>query len=123
MIADVRPAVTNEHGTAREGGALDDLFGIQQDKTAAFKVSEVAITGAQGKLPEYSVDTSLKLAGGTARGRADKTPTMIIRVNCPRRYAAQTTLISSCKRRASPRYVSENKPRIQSRKRGQSNRR
>jgi len=85
VIADVRPAVTNEHGTPRPAGALDDLFGIQQDtKAAAFQVAEIAITGGEGiaftrKLPEYSVDDSLKVTDGKALGKAAETPTLIVK--------------------------------------------
>ncbi|MEW6357776.1 MAG: beta-galactosidase [Planctomycetota bacterium] len=85
VIADVRPAVANEHGTPRPAGALDDLFGVKQDtKAAAFKISEVAIGQGEGiafagKLPEYSVDTSLKAADGKALGKAGETPTMIVK--------------------------------------------
>jgi len=84
VIADVRPAVTNEHGTPRQVGALDDIFGVRQNAAkAALSKSKVRIDGGKGiafsgELPEYSVDDSLELASGKAHGKADDTPTLIL---------------------------------------------
>ena len=84
VIADVRPAVTNEHGTPRGGGALDDLFGVRQNAVAAFKESRVQVKAGDtlsfaGALPEYAADTSIQLAAGNALGEADGTPALIVR--------------------------------------------
>ena len=82
VIADVRPAVTNEHGTPRPRGALDDVFGVQQRAAAAFRDSKVHVeTGAlafTGELPEYCVDDSLQLTSGKPCGKADATPALIL---------------------------------------------
>lgn len=78
VVADLRPGVRNEHGTARAAGALDDLFGVKQNAAAPdLKRAEPELLEPARKLPPAVVDASLRVAGGRASGRAGETPVVI----------------------------------------------
>jgi len=83
VIADLRPAVADDHGRPYPAGALDDLFGIKQTTTvakpatasAAFKEPFGKLTGA---LPEARLDASLQLAGASALADAGGAPAVVV---------------------------------------------
>jgi hypothetical protein len=82
IIADLRPGLFDEHGKAREVGALDDLFGVRQNSAAPKLQSAAKITaGANNfpalELPPLVADASLQIAGGQAHSVAGSTPILI----------------------------------------------
>jgi hypothetical protein len=83
VVADLRPAVTDEHGKPREAGALDDLFGVRQDtmNPAPLEgpvVLNAPIGEARDDLPITHADASIALAGGTALAAVKDTPAVIV---------------------------------------------
>lgn len=83
VVADLRPAVTDEHGKPHAVGALDDLFGIRQDTTSPTPLKgrvelRDAIGELDGTLPMTHADASLKLYGGTALATVKDTPAVIM---------------------------------------------
>jgi hypothetical protein len=84
IIADLRPGLFDEHGKAREDGALDDLFGVRQNIAApklqsAAKITSDANNSPALELPPFVTDASLQIAGGQARSMASSTPILIAR--------------------------------------------
>jgi len=71
VIADVRPAVFDEHLKVRAKGALDDLFGISRDGLPAGKVVK------DTRLGSPMTDPGVKLAGGTAGQELSGVPVLI----------------------------------------------
>ncbi len=83
IVADLRPAVADEHGKAHALGALDDLFGVRQDtrnpapRKGAVELFD-AIGEIDGKLPMTHADASIKLSGGTALAKVNEIPAVIV---------------------------------------------
>ncbi|MFH0963753.1 MAG: beta-galactosidase trimerization domain-containing protein [Planctomycetota bacterium] len=82
VAADLRPAVTDEHGKPYPSGALDDVFGVRQDTKKAAPVQGSVVLPervgeAEGFLPMTYADSSIALAGGKALGRVKETPAVI----------------------------------------------
>lgn len=83
VVADLRPAVTNEHGKPRGAGALDDLFGVSL--RAPFKRLETAVqvpgspaTGNVGLDVTGTVaDGALTTTTGQAQGKAGEVPVVV----------------------------------------------
>jgi hypothetical protein len=71
VIADVRPAVFNEHLKPRAKGALDDLFGVSRNGLPAAKVAKDDMLGTA------TTDPAVSLNGGTAGQVLDGVPVMI----------------------------------------------
>ena len=83
VIADLRPAVADDHGKPYPEGALDELFGVKQNTARPKpKVTKVALKGKvgqlEGDLPETHVDTSLAVTTGKALAAAGDTPAVIV---------------------------------------------
>ena len=84
VIADLRPAVADDHGKPYSKGALDELFGIAQDtrkpdpKTDAHPVLKAAFGDLDGALPPTHADLSVKLAGGKARAAIGDAPALVV---------------------------------------------
>jgi len=82
VVADLRPAVTDEHGKPYASGALDDVFGVIQNTTMPAPVEGSVVLPepvgeAEDYLPMTHADASLKLAAGTALGKVKDTPAVI----------------------------------------------
>ncbi|MEA3401519.1 MAG: beta-galactosidase [Armatimonadota bacterium] len=86
VIADLRPGVTDEHGKAREAGALDELLGVRlsPEQFAPAHGDLVLAEGAQGVgLPETLTpasvvgDTEVEVAGGRPLGSVGEAPALI----------------------------------------------
>jgi len=71
VIADVRPAVFDEHLKPRKQGALDDLFGIARKGLPAAKVTKDDVLGSA------ATDPGVALAGGTTGKELAGVPVMI----------------------------------------------
>ncbi len=83
VIADLRPAVADDHGKAYPQGALDELFGVKQNTAAPQpKVTKVTLKekvgSLEGELPETHVDTTLAVTTGKALAAAGDTPAVIV---------------------------------------------
>ena len=83
VIADLRPAVADDHGKPYPSGALDELFGIKQTTGAAKPANaSAAFKEPFGKLadalPDARLDASLQLARGRALAIADGAPAVIV---------------------------------------------
>jgi len=85
VIADLRPAVTNQHGTPHEPPLLDGMFGVSQPRgyvelaTGLVKIdSLVEGISFSGELMESVYDPNLKLAGGRSAGCVDSAPAFVI---------------------------------------------
>ncbi|MBM83796.1 MAG: hypothetical protein CMJ78_24840, partial [Planctomycetaceae bacterium] len=83
IVADLRPAVADEHGKPHAVGALDDLFGITQDtKSPAPLKGTVELRDAigefDGELPTTHADASIKLSGGKALAKVNDVPAVIV---------------------------------------------
>jgi len=83
VVADLRPAVADEHGKPHSAGALDDVFGITQDTskaspiTGALLMSE-AVGSFKDDLPPTHADASVRLAGGKALAKVAAAPAVIV---------------------------------------------
>ena len=83
VIADFRPAVSDQHGVFGKTGLLDDVFGIKQDLDWKFNVKKSAIAvknSAYGNLEIKSalVGNGFKVVTAKAAGMTgDKTPVML----------------------------------------------
>lgn len=80
VLADLRPGVTNEHGKPRNGGALDDLFGVRQG--GEFQKVSGELEAAAGKtIPlsgiEAVADGSLTVADGTSSARVGEATALV----------------------------------------------
>ncbi len=72
VLADLRPAVADEHGKPYASGALDDLFGVTQQTSRA-----QAVTAEFAGVPKVRGDGSIKLNGGKARASLGSAPAAI----------------------------------------------
>lgn len=84
LIADVRPGIYGARGKARQGGALDDLFGVRhRDGTPAVPASG-GIEGIVGHTPvqlnrhELYVNPNVDVTTGQALGQAGGVPICIV---------------------------------------------
>ncbi len=83
VLADFRPAVTDQHGVFGKAGLLDDVFGIKQDLDWKFNVKRsAAVINYPGcgelKLKSALVGDGFKVVSAKAKGYAkDKTPVML----------------------------------------------
>ena len=86
VIADVRPAVCDEHGKPLQPGQLDDLFGIDRTEGTGL-LSDVtgAVDGAfeglalQATLEGIDVDGDVRVTDGVALGSAGEAPIIILK--------------------------------------------
>lgn len=83
VVADLRPAVADDHGKTYAQGALDELFGISQNTLNALPIKDTirlddTLDGLRGVLPEASADGSLRLAGGEALTAVGGAPALIV---------------------------------------------
>ena len=83
VVADLRPAVTDEHGKPHASGALDGVFGIEQNTTTPAPIEgsvvlSAPIGEAEDHLPMTHADASIALAGGRALGKVKDTPAVIV---------------------------------------------
>ncbi|MCK5803842.1 MAG: beta-galactosidase trimerization domain-containing protein, partial [Lentisphaeria bacterium] len=78
LVADVRPALCDEHGKYREAGALDEVFGVSHT-CAPVKLEKRTVKGGPfaGEVPATPVDATLKLAGGQALAQAGDAPALV----------------------------------------------
>ena len=80
LIADLRPAVMDEHGEALERGLLDDVFGIRRDGPAASQAVRArprgagVIEGLAESGMELTADASVSLDGGKSLGTVADAP-------------------------------------------------
>ncbi|NPV47043.1 MAG: hypothetical protein HPY69_08785 [Armatimonadetes bacterium] len=83
VLADLRPGVTNEHGKPRDGGALDDLFGVRQGAVFTKVVDKFTATSGATRLllgdGEVTADGSLTVTTGAAAGQVGDAPAWISR--------------------------------------------
>jgi hypothetical protein len=73
VIADLRPAVADEHGKTRDAGGLDDVFGIRQQTGSAEPIEGMVsavsdVGGFSGRLMMTLADASLEVTTGQALG-------------------------------------------------------
>ena len=85
VLADLRPAVGDEHGKLYTEGALDDVFGVKQDTNtmeAEATVDSVflqePVGEVRGKMPQTTTDTTLELAGGKAFASVAEAPAIVV---------------------------------------------
>ena len=87
VLADIRPAMSDEHGRTGKTGLLDDVFGVRHDpEWAAYKPREGAavIEGShQGLQPATRIDAALlgpavEPDGATALGNSGNVPLVMI---------------------------------------------
>jgi len=84
VIADLRPGVANQHGTAYERSPLDALFGVKQNPRefqpvlGAPTIKPSGSVSFAGALPEATADGSLATDGGRAAGTVDEAPAVIV---------------------------------------------
>jgi len=88
VIADVRPGIAAGNCALRGKGALDGLFGVTREAGLGKAVtSEAKLSGSVGRyhvpgdwaLPAVGVDAAVKLADGTALGKAGDTPLFVVK--------------------------------------------
>ena len=85
LIADVRPGIYGARGKPREGGVLDDLFGVRHAGSAPVANAPGSITGTVGRTElklnrrELYVNPNVEVTTGKALGRAGDTPICIVR--------------------------------------------
>lgn len=83
VIADVRPAVYDDHCKPVMPGLLDELFGITRTGRGSARETALALDGTlDGRqlrldLPRVRVDTEVTTAGGQAAGSVDGTPVLV----------------------------------------------
>jgi len=81
VIADLRPAVCDEHGKPQPRGALDEVFGIEQD-TALRTLEQWPVTvdvpGFPTDFPKTYADDKLKVTTGQAQGKAGEAPALVV---------------------------------------------
>ncbi|MFH0919122.1 MAG: beta-galactosidase [Fibrobacterota bacterium] len=83
VIADMRPAVADQHGKPREKGALDELFGVKQNTANASMVTSRIDIGESTNIglkdmPPLRVDSSLEITAGKALGKAGAVPVLVV---------------------------------------------
>ncbi|MCE5237920.1 hypothetical protein LLH23_05455 [bacterium] len=88
LIADVRPGIAMGNCALRGKGALDGLFGVTREAGPGRAVTSAAtLSGSAGRyhipdgstMPAASLDASVKLADGTALGKAGDTPLFVVK--------------------------------------------
>lgn len=82
LIADLRPGVCDEHGKPYNKGILDEVFGISQNTKNRAGAEKANITisapGFPEKIPATTIDSTLGLAAGQAKGYAENVPVMVV---------------------------------------------
>jgi len=84
VIADVRPALYDDHCKALDGGALDELFGVRHTGNVEAVEADGTISGQVGtavvdvKLPGLHVNRAIEVTSGKPLGQAGVTPLMIV---------------------------------------------
>ena len=83
VVADLRPAVADEHGKPYATGALDDVFGIMQDTGKASPVTGTVVMSEgigsfKDDLPATHADASVRLAGGKALAKVADAPAVVV---------------------------------------------
>ena len=84
VIADVRPGIYGARGKARDGGVLDDMFGVRHETSAPAKKIDGSISGRIGDvelgatLPDLYVNPAVSVTHGKALGKAGDTPICIV---------------------------------------------
>ncbi len=84
LIADVRPGIYGARGKPREGGVLDDLFGMRHTGSAPVANAPGSIAGTIGRTRlkldrrELYVNPNIEVTTGKALGRAGDTPICIV---------------------------------------------
>ena len=84
VVADLRPAVADDHGKPYAEGALDELFGIRQDTREPDPAPEsepvlaAKFGDLEGALPSTHADLSVRLAGGKALATIEQAPALIV---------------------------------------------
>ena len=84
VIADVRPAVYNEHCKPLAQGLLDHVFGIKRARRGKAVVAPVALKADLGgqkldvALSSAKVDPDTQANGAEALGQVDKTPVLLV---------------------------------------------
>ena len=84
LIADVRPGIYGARGKPREGGVLDDLFGVRHAGSGPVANAPGSIAGTIGRTQlklnerELYVNAKIDLTTGKALGRAGQTPICIV---------------------------------------------
>jgi len=90
VIADVRPGIAAGNCALREKGALDGLFGVTREAGPGKTVTtQATLSGSVGRyhvvndstMPAAGVDASVKLADGTALGKAGDTPLFVVKTS------------------------------------------
>ena len=85
LVADVRPGLYGARGKEREGGVLDDLFGVRHTGSAPVANAPGSIDGTIAGTHltlasrELYVNPSVEVTTGKALGRAGDTPICIVR--------------------------------------------
>ena len=83
VLADFRPAVTDQHGAFGKTGLLDDVFGIRQDLNWKFQLQRgsavLNVDGIKANLRNVTFGGKIKLTAAAAYGTAgkDETPVFI----------------------------------------------
>ena len=100
VLADVRPAVADQHGKTGSGGALDDVFGVKQDADYAAFVPEEGVVDLRGKsgglkleakIPAAIAGPALKVQGATALGKCAERPAFLVH-----KYGRGAGLLLNC---------------------------
>lgn len=84
VIADVRPGLYGARGKAREGGVLDDLFGVRHVGNWSARKSDGVLSGRIGDTPievqlaDLYVNPAVEMDGGHALGMAGDTPIGVV---------------------------------------------
>ena len=84
VIADVRPAVYNEHCKPLAQGLLDDVFGIKRAGRGKAVVAPVALKADLGgqkldvSFASAKVDPDTRASGAQTFGQVDKTPVLLV---------------------------------------------
>lgn len=84
VIADIRPGLYDDHCTPREGGALDDLFGVHHTGNVPAQAVPGRVRGAVGgrevdvEVLGMQVNPAVEITTGRALGFAGATPICIV---------------------------------------------
>ena len=84
VLADIRPAVADEHGRSLTAGALDALFGVNQNTAqaapviGAVDILDKRLAAVDGPMPALRLDGSLAVAGGHAMAKMDNVPAVVV---------------------------------------------
>ena len=81
LIADVKPAIRDEHGKLLAQGALDEIFGVKTDSRDNFKKGKIEILNKQlpstAAIPPVCYDSSLTVTTGNPAGKINGKPVII----------------------------------------------